>query len=157
MSRSLFCQHTRGLLFHVQLSPFYLYAPFWCVAEKVRVSNADAVLFPPVMTPQALCLSGLLCATSLSFITGHDGLHQLILAEQETFTSPLRYLSLCFSAHLSICHVTFMHLCRISAWFGSRLTRGWCQSSSSRRSSQTKKSLSMSQDSHFPSPQLGTT
>lgn len=37
-----------------------------------------------VMAPKAPCLSGLLCAASLSFITGHDRLHQLILTEQET-------------------------------------------------------------------------
>lgn len=66
VSRSLFCQHTHGLLFHVQLSPFYLYAPFWCVAEKVRVSNADAVLSPPSNdSPGSLPLRAFMCNQSV--------------------------------------------------------------------------------------------
>lgn len=85
-------------------------------------NNADAALFS-VMAPEATCLSGLLCAASPSFITGHDGLYHLTLG-QETFTSPspslLTYLSACFSVHQPISHVTFLSTCRIS------LTKAWC-------------------------------
>lgn len=66
VSRSLFCQHTCGLSFHVQLSPFYVYAPFWCVAEKVRVSNADVVLFPSSNdSPGSLPLRAFMCNQSV--------------------------------------------------------------------------------------------
>ncbi len=75
-------------------------------------NNADTA-FSSVMAPQAPCLSGLLWAASMSFITGHDGLHQLILSEQATIISlsVCPYLSDCFSVHLSICHVTFLYTC----------------------------------------------
>lgn len=68
-----------------------------------RKNNAYAAL-SSVMAPQAPCLSGLLCAASLSFITGHDGLHQLILTEQETSSS-------CLSASLAVSLILSTSVC----------------------------------------------
>lgn len=84
-----------------------------------RENNADTAL-SPVMAPQAPCFSRFLCLASLSFITGHDGLHQLILTEQQTFTSVhfslLPYFSDCFSVHLYIM-LQFLYVCSILPWF----------------------------------------
>lgn len=75
------------------------------------------------MAPRAPFLSGLLCAAGVSIITGHDGPHQLILTEQETFTS-LSFSLLPQRICLSVMP-HFLYACRISAWFGSSLTKGW--------------------------------
>lgn len=106
----------------------YVHTVLWGAADDSgggeRKNNADTAL-SSVMAPQATCLSGLLCAASLSFITGHDGLHQLILTEQETIISLSASLSVRLILSTSICHVTHLYTCRISVWFGSSLTKEW--------------------------------
>ena len=69
------------------------------------------------MAPQALSLSGLLCVASLSFITAHDGLHQLTLTEQESIISLSSRFLICRTDSQYVClHV--MSRCRISGWYG---------------------------------------
>lgn len=117
------CACTRTAHYHMHMHTHFIpcvisplahtHTPF-CWARGERKDNADTAL-SSVMAPQAPRLSGLLCAASLSLITGHDGLHQLIPTEEET-----NHLSVCLSASLSVrlilssslhrpCHI-FVHV-----------------------------------------------
>lgn len=69
-----------------------------------------------VMSP---CLPGLLCAASLSLITGCDGIHQRMPTEWETIISLSVCLLVCQTDSQSICPFVhaFLYMCRISGWF----------------------------------------